>query len=135
MNAGKEIIYLALLMGILMQGCKKEEYIEERDYPRLDLNDKIIQDAKGISFEAYIIARAGEIDDKGFVWDEGTGANLANGALISLGPGYENGKFTATIDYGIEKGLTYEVRAYLISGGRTIYSKRGSFVSGIDGTN
>ena len=128
------IALLVLILAIIIPGCNKEEYIEVRDYPRLNLNDRVVQDATGITFEAYIISKAGVIDDKGFVWDEGNGTHLNNGSNISLGPGYESGTFTATIDYGVEAGLSYELRAYIISEGRTIYSKREYFISSITGT-
>ena len=133
MERGKLYILRALFILMLAASCEKSEYYEVRHYPRIGLNENIIQDESGISFEASILTRAGEIEDKGFVWDEGTGANLLNGSMISLGPGYGSQSFTAKIDYGIEKDLSYEVRAYLVSEGRVIYSKTANFVSWIDG--
>lgn len=69
----------------------------------------------------------------GFVWDEGTGASMGNGSMISLGRGFGSGEFSAKIDYGLTKGLSYEVREYLISEDRTVYSKRANFVSETNG--
>lgn len=135
MNTGKQIIFFALLCIIASSGCQKEEYIEARDYPRLDLNNKIIQDASGILFEGIIISQAGEIQDKGFVWAEGAGASLSKGSTVSAGPGYGSGIFTAKVDYGLVMGLNYELRAYLISEGITVYSNPVNFISTIGTAN
>jgi len=128
-------IFIGVVLTVFAsRGCEKEEIIKERDYPRIDISDKVVQSRSGVTFNGTILTRAGEITDKGFIWDEGTVATLDNSNSISLGPGYGTGSISAIVTEGLTKGVTYEIRGYLVSGGRVVYSKRVSFTSTIDST-
>ena len=106
----------------------------ERDYPRIDVSEQVVQSGSGVTFNGTILTREGEITDKGFVWGKGTVATLETSYSISLGPGYGTGTISATVTEGLTKGVTYEMRGYLVAEGRVVYSKRVSFTSTIDGT-
>jgi len=114
-------------------GCEKEELIKDRDYPRLSIGATIIQNESGATFEGIILSEAGEIQDKGFVWDEGSVASINKGSSILLGPGYEDGRFSGTAVFDLEAGKEYQVKAFVLSEDRTIYSTPVTFTSKFDG--
>ena len=127
-------IILGSLMVILATiGCEKEELIKDRDYPRLSIGATIIQNESGATFEGIILSEAGEIQDKGFVWDEGSVASINTGSSILLGPGYEDGRFIGTAVFDLEAEKEYQVKAFVLSEDRTIYSTPVAFTSKSDG--
>jgi len=129
----KVFIPLFVLLLILnFTGCQKEDIILNRDYPRLDILENPMQTDSGISFEGIFLTRAGEITDKGFIWDIDE-PHLSYGPRISLGPGYNDGMFTGTASYDLEKGIEYQVKAYAISQGRIIFSKAVGFTCTTNG--
>lgn len=121
----KKIYFLVLLNLLLIftQSCENEDIITERDYPRVDIVESIVQNESGISFEGKFLTRNEEILDKGFVWNITTNPFLHNSQSISAGEGYEEGTFKATACEGFLSGTEYRVRAFAVIADKTIYSR------------
>ena len=122
-----------LMLIMLNQGCEREEILKDRYYPRLDISEEVVQDQSGITFEGIFLTRKGEIQDKGFVWDLNN-PSLNKGSKLSVGEGYTDGVFKGKAVFDLDEGHEYQVKAYIIHEGTTVYSKPVSFTSTTSGT-
>lgn len=117
------IFPVLFLLFLAVQSCEKEDVILERDYPRIDINGVVSQDASGITLEGQFLTQKGDILDKGFTWRESSTPFLHNSPMVSAGEGYGSGTFQATAQDDFIPGTEYNVRAFAITAEKTIYSR------------
>lgn len=118
------------MLSAVLTSCKKDAKPEPAEFPMVTLNDISDVSSEGVTFYANVSSLGKyEILDYGFVWsDSGTKPTLSD-MKISLGKSLQPGQFDLKIQSGLEKGLQYEVRAYIQTNKYLVYSNISSFVS------
>jgi len=119
--------YFICLM-LLLSTCQKE-IIATREYPRLDIDNNIIQNGSSAAFTGNVISRGNsDVIDKGFVWSRnGTPSILSS--RISIGKQMGIGSFNGTADIDFVKDAEYKVMAYIKTDQYLVYSKEITFKS------
>jgi N-acetylneuraminic acid mutarotase len=122
------ILLITVVIYFIIVGCKKDAEPYPKNYPLLSIKIPEVTD-NGVSLSAQIFD-AGEytIEEYGFVVSKTKKPVLDDNNLRSE-HSLDNGNFNNTINSGLEKGITYNVRAYLKSGKYLVYSNQESFVS------
>ncbi|HEV7349011.1 IPT/TIG domain-containing protein [Telluribacter sp.] len=126
--------FLICLLSCLLFTCRREEVVEQRDYPRLLETVLLSVDKSGATFRGTVASSGkSEIPDHGFVWREGSGntpdmtdltLNSEKLEQLSLGPLTGSAIFEATATYGLVLAKSYWVRAYLkTKDGFTVYGQ------------
>lgn len=136
----KTIAFLFLgFLAMVLTACEKE-IISEREYPRIEILDEVLQDDFGVTFSGSFLTGASEpVIDKGFVWvfqkefyfNPKTTPGIED-SRVSAGSGYVSESFMAHSDVDFIEGNTYYVRAYARTENHMVYSDGISFVSGFN---
>ena len=124
----RKFVYLVTgLMCMITLACQKEEIISERDYPRIDIIEIILQEESGVTFKGVFLTEAGEILDKGFLWSRYGDPYLGSASKVSAGAGYGTGSFQATACSDLIAGEEYMLRAYNQTNDLVVYSRTITF--------
>jgi len=119
-----------LFSFLMLFSCTKENKQGERSYPRIVTGMVTNINADGATFNgSFLQAGKSEIIDHGFVYDLYTNQGIQYGEKISLGSSNGSGSFTATVNFGLEKGKTYYVSAYAQNKNSIYYAEPVKFVS------
>lgn len=114
---------------IIITTCQEEE-VSLRDYPRLKTLEVSNINSRGAIFNAEIITKGNsDIIDHGFVWGESEEITIEYAEIISLGKINEVGKFSTEITTTLEKGKSYNVKAYLKTPDKIVYGQKVNFIS------
>jgi hypothetical protein len=119
--------YLFLFLMIVVLGCT-EEKITTREYPRVETLSVGIT-ADGVVFRGDVFSKGNNsIADHGFTWSTGY-PNIHDSPKISLGNRSTIGQFQTVINASnFDRGRTYTVRAFVISGEFEVYGTVQTFV-------
>lgn len=122
------VLVIIIAICFIIFGCKKDAEPQSKNYPLLTI--KLPEVSDNSVFLSAKVLKAGnfEIEEYGFVLSKATKPVLGDNNLKSEHP-LDNGSFNNSINSGLEKGMTYNVRAYLKSGKYLVYSNQESFVS------
>jgi hypothetical protein len=119
----KEGIKLSIiLLTFNLLSCQKE-IIENREYPRVDISDEVIQSENGIIFKGEIISGGNSpLIEKGFVWGTNYFPDL-NSSRIFVDPPGQTGNYEANAKVDFVKDQIYKVRAFARTKDYLVYSK------------
>lgn len=123
-----KLAYL-LIMLLIFPGCK-DELPAQKEFPVIRTFEPSAIDPSGATFSAEVI-RDGNIpiSSFGFAWCS-TGNPEDDGTFrIELGNNPDDTCFRARINNSLAAGLEYKVRAYAVSGDKTVYGNIVSFIS------
>ena len=110
----KEILiaFFALSFIFLYSTCSVEE-LPPAAYPRVNTLEVSDISPAGVTLNAEILSPGSDdVTEYGFVLGSNTNPNLSNSEIITLNQGINSGRFSATINYPLESGEEYYVRAY-----------------------
>jgi hypothetical protein len=122
-------INLILFALILLLATCGEDDNATRPYPRVRTKSVTNITSEGAFFEGEITFSSVKIVDHGFVWSTDSNPTLENSDDISLGQRSGIGKFTSQIEWSLEEGKKYYVKAYAKSDDYTVYGDVAEFVS------
>ncbi len=113
--------------------CSQEEFAA-REYPRISPFPRVEANQSTVKFSAEVLTLGDrEIHDHGFIWGTWEDLDNSRASKLSLGSRLVKGVFEANIEYDLEKGGDYSMRAYLKSGDYAVYSDIVTFESTVDG--
>lgn len=124
----REVTYCAylFLLSIIILSCEKE-VITTREFPRVSIDEKIEQDANGITFSANIISEGNsEVTNKGFVWSRSEPVLRIYKSWVYLD---KDTDFTTTVQWDLLESRGYTVRAFAQNGEFITYSNPIDFIS------
>ena len=114
---------------LLIFSCTKEKE-SERSYPRVVTGAVTNIHAGGATFNgSFLQSGNSEVIDHGFVFDTKNPPSIQKSEKISLGASNGSGSFTATPNFGLEKGKTYYVSAYARNKDKIFYAEPVDFYS------
>ena len=123
-------IYIVFLLFIIFYSCKKDAVPEPTDYPFVILSEVNNITSDGATFNANITNLGNQkILDYGFAWNDSTAKPTINSIIKSLGNNPSLGKFSYKVNSDLEKGKTFNVRAYIKTDKFIVYSNISSFIS------
>ncbi|WP_340110909.1 IPT/TIG domain-containing protein [Maribellus mangrovi] len=122
-------IAFIIALSTLFTKCQKEDYVD-RDFPRLGISDRIVQNDDGVYFNAEIRTQGNmPIIEKGFMWSTVSSADGLNAKIISHDDTNGNVTFGATGTVDFIPGKTYYVHAWARTADFLVYSDRISFAN------
>jgi len=122
------VLFIIIFISFNFIGCKKDAEPKPKEYPFLIINE-IEVSQNGAFLSAKVIATEGQkIEEYGFVLSK-TLKPVLDDFKIKSDQSLDNGNFNVSINAGLEKGLTYNVRAYIKAGKHLVYSNQESFTS------
>jgi hypothetical protein len=124
-----KLLYIGLLF-LTFYSCKKDAVPESADYPFVILKDITEISTDGAVFIADITSLGNqEITDYGFVWDDSVSKPTINNYQKSLGIKPNVGEIQYKLKFGLGKGISYKVRAYIKTNKYIVYSNILAFTS------
>jgi hypothetical protein len=124
-----KLIFIVFLF-LTFHSCKKDAVTEPTDYPYIIFSEVNDITSDGATFNANITNLGNQrILDYGFVWNDSTSKPTINSIIKSLGNNPSIGEFSYRVNSDLEKGKTFNVRAYVITDKVIVYSNNNSFIS------
>jgi hypothetical protein len=120
---------LLFCLPILLITCSEKEptprkYSRVRTLPVTNITDQ------GVTFSGEVFYQSDEaVTDHGFIWSTGTFSSIQTSTRRSLGPKSGKGAFSAQISSTLAEGITYYVKAYVVSKNYTVYGQPVAFES------
>jgi hypothetical protein len=125
------LIFFGFLLYLAFYSCKKDATPEPTDYPFIILSEVKDITSEGTTFNANITNLGNQrILDYGFVWNDSTSKPTINSIIKSFGNNASLGEFNYRANFDLERGKTYNVRAYVKTDKVIVYSNVRSFISG-----
>ncbi|MCK9312047.1 MAG: hypothetical protein M0P26_07190 [Bacteroidales bacterium] len=119
---------IMFLLVILSIQCSDE--ITSRDYPRLKTHKVTDISESGATFSAEIIYRGNfEIIKYGFVWSEDRIPIVGPSEEVEYLDNINSEKFSSRISSKLRKGVSYNVRPFIITDDYTVYGANVTFLS------
>jgi hypothetical protein len=120
---------LLFCLPFLLFTCSEKEltprkYSRVRTLPVTNITDQ------GVTFSGEVFYQSDEaVTDHGFIWSTGTFSSIQTSTRRSLGPKSGKGAFSAQISSTLAEGITYYVKAYVVSKNYTVYGQPVPFES------
>jgi hypothetical protein len=123
-----KILWFLLIGVIALTACQKEN--EEREFHEVFTSPELIITDEGVHVSSSVVLHgSSEIIDHGFVYNKGTTIMESDFYRISLGAFRGEDHFSTTIDYNLEPGKEYVIKAFVRTEKYVIYGNPVSFVS------
>jgi len=123
------MIPVLFFCSLLLFSCIKDKE-SERSYPRVTTGLVTNINTVGVTFNgSFLQSGNSEVIDHGFVFGPFASPNIQLSEIISLGVSKGNGSFTATANFGLERGKLYYVSAYARNKDKIFYGEYIRFIS------
>lgn len=123
-----KLIYIGFIIFFANYSCKKEAVLEPTEYPFVITYYPVINE-EGAAFSADLVNLGNQnIIKYGFVWSENNNPTTLDNKML-----FENdakkGIYTYTLNSGLAKGQTYNIRSYILTEQYEVYGNIKSFIS------
>lgn len=121
-------LFLLIALSIIQFTCDYE--FPKSPYPRIETLAVIDITENSVTFQADLIQLSNQpIINHGFVWGITEDISIASEDKVQLGAQSNTGKFEAIVKSGLEKDVTYFVKAFVATDDYFVYGKAMEFTS------